>query len=348
MTNKLPISIVLAGALAISGLIPLVVSAITGSLTVGFVALVVIGGGVTVLLLQAVGRPISQLSSATQALETALNTDTALQTNSMPQTGLVQEVTVLGKNLQEAMGTFQKRLTELNSMHAISQTITSSTLDYSKTVQSVLEAVQRVVDYDAAEVSVLQGNTLTVQAWWGKDGFKDTTGREYRIGKGPTGTIAATKEPLFLPVVQATEDLQRTIGYASVETEFISKSTKLVISSFLGIPLLIGDRLVGTLTLVHHEAGYFTENDKRQLNKLAEIASIAIDNALQVREREEALQNQIRELRIEIDRAKLASQVNEVVQTDYFQHLQANASKMRERYNKLNDEAPDGSDSEKS
>lgn len=346
--NKLPISGILVVTLVISGLIPLLAYAVTSSIVGGLVALVVAGGGAIAFLLQAVGQPIRQLSSSTQTLETALSTDAPLDANAFPQTGMVQEVTVLGKNLQSALDTFQKRLNELNSMHAISQTITSSTLDYSKTVQSVLAAVQRVVDYDAAEVAVLQGNTLTVQAWWGKDGFKDTTGREYRIGKGPTGTIAATKEPLFLPIVQATEDLQRTIGYASVETEFISKSTKLVISSFLGIPLLIGERLIGTLTLVHHEAGYFTENNKRQLNKLAEIASIAIDNALQVRDREAALQSQIRELKIEIDRAKLATQVNEVVQTDYFQHLQANASKMRERYNKLAEETPNESDSEKS
>lgn len=346
--KKLPISGILVVTLVISGLIPLLAYAVTSSMVGGLVALVVAGGGAIAFLLQAVGQPLRQFSSSTQTLETALSTDAPLDANAFPQTGMVQEVTVLGKNLQSALDTFQKRLNELNSMHAISQTITSSTLDYSKTVQSVLAAVQRVVDYDAAEVAVLQGNTLTVQAWWGKDGFKDTTGREYRIGKGPTGTIAATKEPLFLPIVQATEDLQRTIGYASVETEFISKSTKLVISSFLGIPLLIGERLIGTLTLVHHEAGYFTENNKRQLNKLAEIASIAIDNALQVRDREAALQSQIRELKIEIDRAKLATQVNEVVQTDYFQHLQANASKMRERYNKLAEETPNESDSEKS
>ena len=66
-----------------------------------------------------------------------------------------------------------------------------------KTVKSVLAAVQKVVDYDAAEVSVLRGNNLIVESWWGKDGFKDTTGRKYRIGKGPTGTIAATKETLY-------------------------------------------------------------------------------------------------------------------------------------------------------
>ena len=84
--------------------------------------------------------------------------------------------------------------------------------------------------------------------------------------------------------------------------------------------------------MVHHEAGFFTEDNKRQLNKLADHASIAIDNAIQVHEREEALRQQIEELKIEIDQAKLASQVDEVTDTDFFRNLQANAAKMRQRY----------------
>jgi GAF domain-containing protein len=104
-----------------------------------------------------------------------------------------------------------------------------------------------------------------------------------------------------------------------------------VINSFLGIPLMIGDRLVGTLTLVHHQAGYFTEDDKRQLNKLAAQACIAIDNAIQVRQRESVLKAQIHELRVEIDRAKVSQQVEEITSGDYFQNLRANAARMRER-----------------
>jgi adenylate cyclase len=104
-----------------------------------------------------------------------------------------------------------------------------------------------------------------------------------------------------------------------------------VINSFLGIPLLINDRLIGTLTLVHHEPGFFTENDMRQLNKLAAQASVAIDNAIQVRQRENLLKAQIRELRVEIDQAKLTQQVEEITTTDYFKQLQSNAARMRER-----------------
>ncbi|MEK7276067.1 MAG: GAF domain-containing protein [Chloroflexota bacterium] len=101
------------------------------------------------------------------------------------------------------------------------------------------------------------------------------------------------------------------------------------IRSFLGVPLLISDHLIGALTLVHRDPGHFTETDKRQLSKLTAQASIAIENAIQVRERENALKQQIRQLQIEIDETKKARQVEEIVDTEYFQKLKERAMKMR-------------------
>jgi hypothetical protein len=346
MFNKVSIVAVLLLALIAVGLIPFLASAITGSIAIGVMILVVLTGGVGYWLSATIQKPIQKLTQMAQVIATSVKHDMSFPDLSNLNTGIGHEMSMLAEGLRETANAFQKRLTELNSIHAISQTITSSTLDYEKTVKSVLAAVQKVVDYDAAEVAVLRGTNLMVEAWWGKDGFKDTTGRKYRLGKGPTGTIADTKKPLFMPTVQTTEDLQRTIGYSLVENEFIAKTTKLIINSFLGIPLLLGDRLIGTLTLVHHQEGFFTEDDMRQLNKLADHASIAIDNALQVREREETLRKQIQELRIEIDQAKLSTQVQEVVDTDYFRNLQASAARMRERYGRRDKDSVQGAESE--
>ncbi|NDJ84280.1 MAG: GAF domain-containing protein [Chloroflexi bacterium] len=338
MFNRISLNWVLLGLLIASGALPLVLAGVTGSLLFGIVALIVVAGAGAFWVSHMISGPLQKLIAGVGAIATDIEHQQPTTDLKAAASGAGLEITLLASQLQEARDILQRRLTELNSIHAISQTITSSTLDYEKTVKSVLAAVQRVVDYDAAEVAVLENSTLTVEAWWGKDGFKDTTGRKYRMGKGPTGIIAANKEPLFLKTVQPSEDLQRTIGYASVETEFIAKSTKLVISSFLGIPLLLGDRLIGTLTLVHHQPGYFSEDDMRQLEQLADHASIAIDNALQVREREKALKDQIRELKIEIDQAKLSAQVNEVTDTDFFRDLQSSAAKIRERRSRGNTE----------
>lgn len=338
MLEKLSLSVILAIVVIVVGFVSTTAAFINPIL--GLVVLFVASGAGVWYIHTNVSQPLQRLAKTTFKLDKLIEGNTA----TMPTPVLFHvgsELRLLSDGLLTASESFGQRLAELNSIHAISQTITSSTLDYEKTVKSVLAAVQQVVDYDAAEVAILSGRNLTVEAWWGKDGFTDTTGRKYTVGKGPTGTIAANKEPLFLPTVKASEDLQRTIGFASVEIELVSKTTKLVISSFLGIPLLIGDRLIGTLTLVHHEADFFKEDDMRQLNKLADHASIAIDNALKVREREQELQNQIQELRIEIDRGRVSQQIEEVTSSDFFRHLQDNAAKMRERHaNRVQQSSP--------
>jgi transcriptional regulator with GAF, ATPase, and Fis domain len=334
MARRISIFWIILATLLLTSIVPLLAVAATDEILIGIVMLAILVAGSAFVLASVVGRPVNLLSVTAKTIESSIEKDTDFPDLDGLEANYGREIADLTDGFKEIVNAFQKRLTQLDSIHAISQTITSSTLDYEKTVKAVLAAVQKVVDYDATEVAVLHGNRLTVEAWWGKDGFKDTTGRRYKVGKGPTGTIAETKKPLYIATVQdSTEDLQRTIGYASLETEFIAKTTKLMINSFLGIPLLIGDRLIGTLTLVHHKPAFFTDDDKRQLNTLADHASIAIDNALKVREREDDLKNQIRELRIEIDQSKLSEQVEEVTETDYFRSLQASAARMRERHN---------------
>jgi transcriptional regulator with GAF, ATPase, and Fis domain len=196
----------------------------------------------------------------------------------------------------------------------------------------VLDAVKQVVEFDAAEVSVLRGDELVVEAWAGQTDFNNTTGRKYRVGRGPTGMIAANKAPVLVSTLSGKEeDLRRTLGYESAAGEFLMKTHKVMINSFLGIPLLIGDRLIGTLTLVHREPGRFTEDERWQLSKLAGQASIAMDNAIQVKQREEILKAQIRELKVEVDAGRINEEVEQITGSDYFQSLQAHAAKMRNR-----------------
>jgi len=53
--------------------------------------------------------------------------------------------------------------------------------------------------------------------------------------------------------------------------------------------------------------------------------------ATQVREREEASQWQVKQLRIEIDEVKKQSQVDEIVESDHVQPLRAKAASLRQK-----------------
>ena len=51
--------------------------------------------------------------------------------------------------------------------------------------------------------------------------------------------------------------------------------------------------------------------------------------AIEVQEREERLKREVRKLRIEIDEAQAARQVEEITETDYFHELQEKVAKLR-------------------
>ena len=64
---------------------------------------------------------------------------------------------------------------------------------------------------------------------------------------------------------------------------------------------------------------------------IAALAAEFAQMAAQVQKREEALRQEIVDLRIEIDQAKKERQVGEIVESEYFQNLRAQASELRRR-----------------
>lgn len=65
-----------------------------------------------------------------------------------------------------------------------------------------------------------------------------------------------------------------------------------------------------------------------EISTLTEVFEIMVGK---VRKREQTLRRQVEELRIEIDEVKRRKQVSEIVDTDFFQELQARARSMRDR-----------------
>ena len=74
-----------------------------------------------------------------------------------------------------------------------------------------------------------------------------------------------------------------------------------------------------------------------EINTLSGVFAIMVDK---VRQREQALRQQVEELKIEIDENKRQKQVSEIVDSDFFQGLQARAQTMRQRKRQAAEEAP--------
>lgn len=76
-------------------------------------------------------------------------------------------------------------------------------------------------------------------------------------------------------------------------------------------------------------------------DELGQAARVFKQMASEVYTRTQSLKQQVRELRIEIDEVKRSQQVTEVVETDFFQDLQAAARKMRTQRQRGAETTPD-------
>jgi signal transduction histidine kinase len=119
-----------------------------------------------------------------------------------------------------------------------------------------------------------------------------------RIGDGLAGTVAATGEPVLIPVVDAAQFA------ASSPAAFRTMLLQLGVTSALALPLRSRDRTIGAISLLRTRPGQpYTVDDQHLAQDLADRAGLAIDNAVlvatleqRVAERTAALETSNREL----------------------------------------------------
>jgi CHASE3 domain sensor protein/GAF domain-containing protein len=104
--------------------------------------------------------------------------------------------------------------------------------------------------------------------------------------------------------------------------------------SLLGIPLTNSRKeVLGVLELFNAQdpdSGDFIPFDENLQQMMESFSSLAVA-ALESYIREQALRQEIQQLRIEIDETKRQQQVSEIVDTDFFQDLRTKARKLRRR-----------------
>ncbi len=284
------------------------------------VLLVISGLLVAVVLAQTLG------ASLIEPLETLSRSMTAVGEGNLDERVAVMsndEIGVVSARFNDMTASLKRRDIELRTVYQISQYITES-LDLEQTLQTILERVRQMVAYDGAEICLYDETvaSLRVRAWAGSEHVSmDTRDRVYRLGEGFTGWIGEHRQSLLIP------DVDQHLGQRPVTRQV---ADGVVVNGYLGVPLLIGQKLVGTLEVVTVATAVLDAHAQQLLETVAPQAAIAIHNARQVLERERRLKEQIEQLRIEVDEVKRARQVEEVTETEYFRTLQEKARRIRE------------------
>ena len=313
---------------------------IANQLKYASVILVFLALAVSIIIARWISRPVTQLaerartiSSSVDAMDATIEGQSSGQTSRMPAIRAFA-ATVSGKNTSDIQGTkeiyglalvfgemvatLHKRINELGSIYILGQTI-AATIDYEKTLETALQAVKRTVKSDVSEIYAMQNGK------WGLElsAANDPSAQQVPMTEGLLEQIINEKTTLLV------KDLRKNDSGADSNTAAYMNQKK--IYSLLAAPLIKDGQPVGLISLANHDRDPFTEDDRRQLNRIAALASIAINNAIQVRQREQALKEQIRELKVEIDQSKRQKEVSQIVDSEYFRDLKKRASELRSK-----------------
>lgn len=148
-------------------------------------------------------------------------------------------------------------------------TALTSTLKLDDVFDRILENVGRVVPHDAANVMLLEGDTVYIVRGRGYDKLgMEQSARDWRVPLDQTYAlqqIVRTRQPMIVP------DIQHTIWKDVSAAE--------IIRSFVSAPICQQDEVIGFINLNSTTPDFFTPVDADTLQAFAEQSAIAIQNA---------------------------------------------------------------------
>ncbi|HEX6789077.1 MAG TPA: GAF domain-containing protein, partial [Gaiellaceae bacterium] len=158
----------------------------------------------------------------------------------------------------------RQRVSELATVNSVGQAL-SSQLDLDGLIELVGERVRETFDADIAYVALHDEATGKIEfAYYWESGERRPE-PALKYGEGLTSQILGSREPLLL------NRREQLAAEASVGTPSLS---------YLGVPILVGSRAIGAISVQSiEEEGRFGEADSRLLATIAANVGIAMQNA---------------------------------------------------------------------
>jgi len=169
----------------------------------------------------------------------------------------------------------------LNQMKTIynASVALSSTMDLQRVLELILSELRHVVPYDSASVQAIRdNNTLEIIAGTGFPDLSAIIGITIDITATgyPNGQVIAQRAPIIIT------NAQDYLGF-QIEPHVHSN-----VRSWMGVPLLFGERLLGMIAIDKHEVNFYTDKYAFVAVSFATQAAIAMENARLYTEAQEA------------------------------------------------------------
>jgi PAS domain S-box-containing protein len=190
--------------------------------------------------------------------------------------GVVRDISDRVRYYRELERRVEQRTQELTILLDISQSV-ASTLELQPLLRTILDQLKTVVDYSGAAIIAWQGETLALLDYRGP-GSEDELAALERSPEFQATLRNFVNEQEIRVVGDVRGDepgaaaFRRAAG-AFLETEFA------FVRSWMGLPLVVKERVIGILNIVHAEANFFTERHVALAAAVAGQAAVALENS---------------------------------------------------------------------
>jgi diguanylate cyclase (GGDEF)-like protein/putative nucleotidyltransferase with HDIG domain len=156
---------------------------------------------------------------------------------------------------------------EIYALYQIAQTMGTS-LGLSDTMALISTKLSNVVPFSACALFLHSESTETLHCRFATGTDSELIQQlTLRSGQGLTGWVARNRRPLVN-------------ARPAADLEAMGSNAPTVLQSALVCPLVLGERLIGTLAVYHAEPSFYRDDHRRLLDRVCEQASAVINNSI--------------------------------------------------------------------
>ncbi|MGQ0600380.1 MAG: GAF domain-containing protein, partial [Anaerolineales bacterium] len=186
--------------------------------------------------------------------------------------------------------------------------VVTATLSQSEAVDRILAQLARVVPHDSASVQLLGEGYLEIVGGSGWADPDTVLGARFPVpGDNPNTVVIQTRQPLILDDAPAMYVAFQLAGHAYH------------IRAWLGVPLIVRDRLIGMLAIDSRQPDFFTPHHAKLATAFAAQVAAAIENARlyqttrRAAERREALYRASQEISASVDEENICAAIHRAI-----------------------------------
>lgn len=165
----------------------------------------------------------------------------------------------------------------LQKYNQMAQQIAAS-LDLESTLKAIFENVEKFIPAEFIEITLWDKSKEKLIPYrflrdLGEEKQLEPAGTGYSLDEGYSGYLARERSPLLIPNLRERTDLLPSLDLDAIP-----------LRSFIGVPLMFGQELIGTLEIGALTAGTYQQNDLDLLRLISGQAAVALHNAWMYRD----------------------------------------------------------------